>query len=180
MSSTQEVWVDIRNYEGYYQISNKGRIKSLEREVSHDGITYTQPERILCHWCGTTSLYDCVRLYKGGIGTKFTVHRLVAEYFLEGWNPRLEVNHLDGNRYNNAADTLEMCTHQRNMEHAIANNLKWDYGEKSPNAKLTNAEAEAIRVAYHAGGISQEKLAQQYGVSRQTVSDIINYKKYIR
>ena len=46
------------------------------------------------------------------------------------------------------------------MEHAIANNLKWDYGEKSPNAKLTNAEAEAIRVAYHAGGISQEKLAQ--------------------
>ena len=163
MSSTQEVWVDIRNYEGYYQISNKGRIKSLEREVSHDGITYTQPERILCHWCGTTSLYDCVRLYKGGVGTKFTVHRLVAEYFLEDWDPRLEVNHLDGNRYNNAAD-----------------NLKWDYGEKSPNAKLTNAEAEAIRVAYHAGGISQESLALQYGVSRQTVSDIINYKKYIR
>ena len=113
MSSTQEVWVDIRNYEGYYQISNKGRIKSLEREVSHDGITYTQPERILCHWCGTTSLYDRVRLYKEGIGTKFTVHRLVAEYFLEDWNPRLEVNHLDGNRYNNAADNLEMCTHQR-------------------------------------------------------------------
>ena len=109
-----------------------------------------------------------------------TVHRLVAEYFLEDWNPRLEVNHLDGNRYNNAADNLEMCTHQRNMEHAIANNLKWDYGEKSPNAKLTNAEAEAIRVAYHAGGATQEKLAQQYSVSRQTVSDIINYKKYIR
>ena len=63
MSSTQEVWVDIRNYEGYYQISNKGRIKSLEREVSHDGITYTQPERILCHWCGTTSLYVCVMVY---------------------------------------------------------------------------------------------------------------------
>ena len=115
MSSTQEVWVDIRNYEGYYQISNKGRIKSLEREVSHDGITYTQPERILCHWCGTTSLYDRVRLYKEGIGTKFTVHRLVAEYFLEDWNPRLEVNHLDGNRYNNAADNLEMCTHQRRI-----------------------------------------------------------------
>lgn len=105
---------------------------------------------------------------------------MVAEYFLEDWDPRLEVNHLDGNRYNNAADNLEMCTHQRNMEHAIANNLKWDYGEKSPNAKLTNAEAEAIRVAYHAGGISQESLALQYGVSRQTVSDIINYKKYIR
>lgn len=180
MNSTREVWVDIRNYEGYYQISNKGRIKSLARKVSRGGFTHTKPERILCHWCGTTSLYDCVRLFKGGVGTKFTVHRLVAEYFLKDWDPRLEVNHLDGNRYNNAADNLEMCTHRRNMEHAIANDLKRDYGEKSPNVKLTNAEAEAIRTAYHAGGISQKKLALQYGVSRQTVAGIINYKKYIR
>ncbi len=180
MADTREIWVDIRNYEGRYQISNKGRVKSLERTVSHDGITYTQPERILSHWCGTTSLYDCVRLYRNGIGTKFTVHRLVAEHFLDGWNPALEVNHLDGNRYNNAAENLEMCTHRRNMEHAIANDLKHDYGEKSPNARLTNAQAEEIRRKYHAGGISQEKLAAQYRVSRQTVSAILRHKKYFR
>ena len=115
MDDTPEIWVDIRNYEGRYQISNKGRVKSLEREVSHDGITWTQPERILCPWCGTTSLYDRVRLYKGGVGTKFSVHRLVAEHFLPDWDPVLEINHIDGNRCNNAADNLEMCTHQRNM-----------------------------------------------------------------
>lgn len=180
MANTQEIWVDIRNYEGRYQISNKGRVKSLEREVSHDGITWTQPERIMSHWCGTTSLYDRVRLYKGGIGTKFTVHRLVAEHFLPDWNPELEINHIDGNRYNNAADNLEMCTHQRNMEHAIAGELKNDYGEKSCNAKLTNAQAEEIRVKYHAGGITQETLARKYSVCRQTVSAIIRYKKYFR
>ena len=61
MSTTQEIWVDIENYEGCYQVSNKGRIKSLEREVTSGGITRTQPERILTHWCGKTSLYDCVR-----------------------------------------------------------------------------------------------------------------------
>lgn len=180
MADTQEIWVDIRNYEGKYQISNKGRVKSLEREVSHDGITYTQPERIMSHWCGTTSLYDRVRLYKGGIGTKFTVHRLVAEHFLPDWDPELEINHIDGNRYNNAVDNLEMCTHQRNMEHAIAGELKNDYSEKSCNARLTNAQAEEIRVKYHAGGITQKTLAQEYGVCRQTVSAIVRYKKYFR
>ena len=124
MADTREIWVDIKNYEGKYKISNLGRVKSLERQVSHDGITWTQPERIMCH--------------KGGVGKKFSVHRLVAQHFLPDWNPGLEVNHIDGNRDNNRADNLEMCTHQRNMEHAIAGGLKRDYGEKSVNAKLTN------------------------------------------
>ena len=96
MTDTREIWVDIKNYEGKYRISNKGRIKSLERQVSHGGITWIQPERIMSHWCGTTSYYDCVRLYKGGVGTKFSVHRLVAQHFLPEWNPKLEVNHIDG------------------------------------------------------------------------------------
>ena len=180
MVDTRERWVDIQGYEGKYRISNQGRVKSLEREISHDGITYTQPERILSPWCGTTSFYDRIRLYRGGVGTKFSVHRLVAQHFLPDWNPALEINHIDGNRYNNAADNLEMCTHRRNMEHAIASGLKNDYGEKSRNAKLTNAQAEEIRAKYYAGGISQETLAGQYGVCRQTVSAIIRYKKYFR
>ena len=148
MADTREIWVDIKNYEGKYKISNLGRVKSLERQVSHDGITWTQPERIMCHWCGTTSLYDCVRLYKGGVGKKFSVHRLVAQHFLPDWNPGLEVNHIDGNRDNNRADNLEMCTHQRNMEHAIAGGLKRDYGEKSVNAKLTNGQAVFLRPGF--------------------------------
>lgn len=135
MADTREIWVDIKNYEGKYKISNLGRVKSLERQVSHDGITWTQPERIMCHWCGTTSLYDCVRLYKGGVGKKFSVHRLVAQHFLPDWNPGLEVNHIDGNRDNNRADNLEMCTHQRNMEHAIAGGLKRDYGERQTDQR---------------------------------------------
>ena len=164
MTDTREIWVDIKNYEGKYRISNKGRIKSLERQVSHGGITWIQPERIMSHWCGT----------------KFSVHRLVAQHFLPEWNPKLEVNHIDGDRYNNNADNLEMCTHQRNMEHAIAGGLKQDYGEKSVNAKLTNAQAEEVRVKYFSGKASQDTLAKQYGVSRQTVSAIVRYKKYIR
>lgn len=166
----------------------KGVIKSATKVVSRalkgggtsGGITRTQSERILLHWRGKTSLYDCVRLYKNGVGEKFSVHRLVAEYFLNDWDPELEVNHIDGNRYNNAAENLEMCTHQRNMEHAIANDRKNDYGEKSRNAKLTNAQAERIRERYYAGGITQLELAIKFGVSHQTVSCIVRHKKYIR
>lgn len=180
MADTREIWVDIRYYEGKYKISNHGRIKSLEREVSHDSITYTQSERILCHWCGTTSFYDFVRLYKYGIGRKFSVRRLVAQHFLSGWSPKLEVNHIDGNRKNNHVENLELCTHRQNMEHAVANNLKRDYGEKSVNAKLTNAQAEEIRARYSSGTVTQSSLARQYGVCRQTISAIVRYKKYIR
>lgn len=66
------------------------------------------------------------------------------------------------------------------MEHAIASGLKQDYGEKSVNAKLTNAQAEEVQVKYFSGKVSQNTLAKQYGVSRQTVSAIVRYKKYIR
>ena len=79
MADTREIWVDIKNYEGKYKISNLGRVKSLERQVSHNGITWIQPERIMCHWCGTTSLYDCVRLYKGGVGKTTTAINLANE-----------------------------------------------------------------------------------------------------
>ena len=54
MSTTLEIWVDIKNYEGCYQISNKGRVKSLERGGTSGGITRTQSERILQHWRGKT------------------------------------------------------------------------------------------------------------------------------
>lgn len=180
MADTQEFWVDIHGYEGCYKVSDLGRVKSLGRIVVHNGISYNQPERIMSPWSGTTSAYLCVRLYRNGIRKKFSVHRLVAEHFLPEWEEKLEVNHIDGNRFNNAASNLEMCTHQDNMRHAIAEGLKKDYGEKSVRAKLTNTQAEEIRAKYRKGGVSQESLGNQYRVSRQTISMIVRYKKYIR
>ena len=166
MADTQETWVDIHGYEGCYQVSDFGRVKNLKRVMSP--------------WSGTTSAYLCVRLYRSGIQKKFSIHRLVAEHFLKEWDVNLEVNHKDGNRFNNAAVNLEMCTHRYNMQHAILEGLKNDCGEKSSRAKLANAQAEEIRKIYGQGGISQATLGRLYGVSRQTVSMIIRYKKYIR
>lgn len=180
MCEQPERWVDISGYEGYYQVSDLGRIKSLERMVVHNGTSHLQPELIMRPWPGITSLYGCVRLYKQGIGKKFSVHRIVAQHFLPTWNPALEVNHIDGNRDNNAATNLEMCTHKQNVRHSIIHLLKNYYGEKSANAKLTNKQAAQIRAAYNAGSTTQQALAAQYRVSRQTISAIVRYKKYIR
>nr|WP_195461842.1 NUMOD4 domain-containing protein [Alistipes sp. D31t1_170403_E11] len=180
MTDAPERWRDIRGFEGYYQVSDRGRVRSLERYIIRNGTTVLQEERILSPWRGYTSLYHCVRLYKDGNRKKYSVHRLVAEHFLPNWTPTLEVNHIDGNRDNNDVHNLEMCTHQENVRHSIIHLLKNDYGEKSANAKLTNAQAREIRTRYHSGQSTQAALAAQYDVSSQTVSAIIRYKKYIR
>lgn len=179
-NDTPERWVDISGYEGLYQVSDKGRVKHLPRSQIRNGITFYYNELILCHWIGTTSLYDCVGLYKNRNRVKFSVHRLVARHFLPTWNETLEVNHRDGNRYNNAASNLEMCTRKENVRHSISHFLKNDYGEKSKNAKLKNIQAQEIRQKYQAGILTQDTLARQYGVSPQTISAIVRYKKYIR
>lgn len=108
------------------------------------------------------------------------VHRLVAQAFLElDINSDMEVNHIDGNRYNNCVTNLEVITHQQNIDHSIRMGLKNDYGEKSSNAKLTNQQAKEIREAWKQG-MMQKDLAKKYGVSKQTICRIVNNKVYFR
>ena len=176
----QERWLDVKGFEKLYQISDQGQVKSLGRYVTHGNTTFYQEEHNMSQWCGTTSFYNCVRLYKNGSQKKYSVHRLVAQHFLPNWNPKLEVNHIDGNIDNNAVSNLQMCTRQENVRHAIMHFLKNDYGERSSNSKLKNLQAQEIRRKYQAGQTTQAILAKQYGVSPQTISAIVRYKKYIR
>lgn len=175
-----EIWKDIPNYEGFYQASNLGRIKSLDREVvNRNGVKLIFPAVLLKLCSGKTSPYLCANLCKNNINKKYMVHRLVAMCFLPDWNSRLEVNHIDGNVFNNNVSNLEMCTRRENYDHAIIHNLKKDYGEQSSNAKLTNFDAMRIR-NLHEWGIKQKDLAIMYHVNKQTISSIVNHKTYFR
>lgn len=179
MQYTHEIWVDIKNYEGKYQISSQGRVRSLKRHKINDKIENVW--YILKPWRGTTSLYLKVYLTKpGDVRQRCMIHRLVAEHFLPDWNPTLEINHIDGNRDNNSVENLEMCTHRYNILHARSHHLIDDYGEKSPNAKLSNKQAQEIRTRYAQGGITQKELALEFGVSRSAVSSIVRYKGYCK
>lgn len=113
----QEIWKDIKDYEGLYQVSNLGRIKSLERKVKNTKSSYRIiKEKILS--CGKSSNGYCyIILCKKQNRKPFRIHRLVAEAFIPNPNNYLEVNHKDENKLNNKADNLEWCNHKYNINY---------------------------------------------------------------
>ncbi len=110
----EEVWIDIKEYEGYYQISNLGRVRSLDRLVKHsDGHERKQFGKILKPIFDVGG-YQYIALHKNANGKMFKVHRLVALAFIPNINNKLEINHLDEDKKNNKAENLEWCTRLEN------------------------------------------------------------------
>ena len=107
-----EIWKDIEGYEGYYQVSNKGRIKGIRLVYQ-----YTE-ERILKPFSNQKGRgYLKVKLIKNGTGKYAYVHRLVAQAFIDNPNHYTEVNHKDENPKNNTVENLEWCTRSYNMSY---------------------------------------------------------------
>lgn len=117
MSDSIEIWVDIKCFEGCYQISSHGRVKSLARSVRCNTRTRMLPEKemVLHSW----KEYQSVWLRTPGVHQKCWVHRLVAQHFIENDDPenKNHVNHKDKNRRNNHFSNLEWMTHEENMHH---------------------------------------------------------------
>jgi len=113
-----EEWKDIKGYEGYYQVSSLGSIKSLERKVKHRGFDKIINERILTKILGKNGYYN-VNLCKNSKPKVFNVHQLVAIEFLNhipnGY--KLVIDHVDRNKLNNEVSNLRIVTHRENMTH---------------------------------------------------------------
>lgn len=175
-----EIWKDIEGFEGQYQISNLGRVKSLGRYVDNVFCgTVWVPERIRKLSSGKTSVYLMIQLKKGEKTYHCLVHRLVAQHFFNDWDKTLEVNHIDGDKLNNCVWNLEMCTRQKNIDHSIAHGLKRDYGEQSSNSKLTNKQVKSVRDMY-SRGVKQVDMAKMYNVCKQTINNIVHDKTYFK
>ena len=110
----EEIWRDIKGYEGKYQISNTGNVKSLERTVWNGRGYRIVPEKILEGYDnGEGYLY--VTLWKDGKDKKYRINRLVAQAFLENPNSLPEVNHKDEDKTNNRVENLEWCDRLYNL-----------------------------------------------------------------
>lgn len=113
----QEIWKNVKDFEGYYKVSNLGRVKSLERKVK-TGIKHNEfvikKGKLLNNTLLNTGYYQ-VNLSKNGKTKKKQVHRLVAEAFLENPNNYKEINHKDENKQNNKVENLEWCDRKYNI-----------------------------------------------------------------
>ena len=115
-----EEWRDIPGYEGLYQASSFGEIRSVDREqkVIWKGKTITkQVKGKHLKQRDHNSGYLVVWLSKFGKVKPFTVHRIIAKVFLNNGNSADEVNHLDGNKKNNRVENLEWCSRSENINH---------------------------------------------------------------
>lgn len=114
----KEVWKDIIGYEGKYQISNYGRVKSLPREKKVGYVnTYITPEIILKTYKSKKG-YLNITLSKNGKCIDKRNHILVAQHFIPNPNNKPQVNHKDGNKLNNNVENLEWVTNDENIQHA--------------------------------------------------------------
>lgn len=117
----EEIWKDIDGYEGYYQISNIGRVKSLSRPVfKKDGSFHRFKKENIKVPKNTKDGYLSITLSVNGNDRTFLIHRLVAEAFITKpeTDEILEVNHIDMNRKNNMVGNLEWATHQDNIKYS--------------------------------------------------------------
>lgn len=116
-----EEWKDIDGYEGYYQVSNIGRVRSLDRIVpGYHTDSFTVHGRILKP-IKCINGYDQVQLHKFGTSKPVLIHRLVAKAFIPNPDNLPEVNHKDENTQNNNVSNLEWCTSKYNANYGTRN-----------------------------------------------------------
>lgn len=106
------VWKSIKGFEGFYEVSNTGEVKALERLVENNGSPQHKHEKILKQ--GGTGRYKMVSLCKDGKVYPRTVHRLVAEAFIPNPDNKPNVDHIDTNPLNNNVDNLRWVTQSEN------------------------------------------------------------------
>ena len=172
----KEIWKPVENYEGLYEVSNFGRVRSLPKEWttgwnnvkrSHKGFVLKPAKN--------RDGYLSVSLSKDGKIKHHSVHRLVVRAFVGESN--LDCNHKDGKKENNCVDNLEYCTTRENIKHAYRTGLKSNKGERGPGAKLTNAIVANIRS--NKFNLSKKEFAACYDVSVSTIKMILSNKTWV-
>jgi hypothetical protein len=166
----EKKWKDIPGYEGLYQASTFGIIKSYPRNTTRGRIL--KPNKI-------KNRYLQVCLLKNGVRKGCRVHRLILQTFIGPCPLGMECRHLDGDPRNNRLDNLEWSTHKENIgdkvEHGtLVNNL---VGSKHWKSKLTESDIPKIRKLIKEG-LSNIEIGKIFSVGRRCIADIRNNKTW--
>lgn len=179
-----EIWKDIKDYEGLYQISNCGKVKRLQSIVTYsNGNKCNHKERMLS--LEKTKInkrgqyYFRVTLSKNNKQKRFQVHQLVALNFIENNQNKKCVNHKDGNPENNNVENLEWCTYSENEQHSydVLNKI-------NAIRKLSDKDVKYIKSNY-IKGINDKirgnrfELQKKFNVDKTTILNVVNNKYYV-
>ena len=179
MSENQhETWVPVLGFEGRYEVSDQGRVRSITNELKGRGRPLSG--KILKPKLDKEG-YEHLGLRKNGTRKWMRVHRIVLEAFAgKTASKEFQVDHIDGNLRNNVRSNLQWITakaHVR-LSDLRSGGRSWLRGEKNPMAKLTSAQVEEIR-RLKKEGITQIRIAEMFGVGPMQISRIVRFKRRI-
>jgi hypothetical protein len=164
----KEIWKDIPEYEGFYQVSNIGNVRSFYRTRGMGVRNLSKSKTKKGYLTVSLSLDKIIKTKK--------VHRLVALAFLG--ESDLTVNHKNGIKDDNRLKNLEYCTRAENTKHGhISGLMTYSRGENNGKSKLTTDQVLEIR-RLSLAGVPRIELASLYNVSPQNISDIILRRKW--
>ena len=142
------VWKSTPGFEGVLEVSNDGRVRTLPHlaHCTRKGVAMTQlrPGKVLSPYIARNG-YPTIPVMRQGKRKKYTVHRLVAAAFCEGYDPSLTVNHINGVKTDNRAENLEWVSLARNTQLQWRDGLVNLRGENQPMSKLTARKVRIIR-----------------------------------
>lgn len=170
-------WFKIKDFENY-EVNSIGEVKSLPREWIAGSGSVRRHNGIILKYIRTKKGYLTVGLYNGGVKKMVKVHRIVATSFIPNPDNKPEVNHIDGDKYNNSISNLEWVTSLENNRHARENGLmkRNECGDNSIRRILYERDVISIREEYSKyEGIKDrffEKNSDRYNVSISCIKSI--------
>jgi hypothetical protein len=173
-----EVWKPVRGFEDYYEVSNFGRVRSLEREVRNTLKSCRVVKGRILSLNYRKGKYVTVGLSKDQVVKTFSVHTLVAEAFIREVPKGMCVNHINADKHDNYVSNLEIVTYSENIKHAHRLGLNYSpclRGEDSGKSYFKEADVLKIRKMREEGN-TFKVIANTFNCSISTISNIV-YKK---
>lgn len=171
MNVSEETWKDIAGYEGIYQVSDKGRVRGVDRRMAvnrnRPGTQFFRGRNLMPSQ--DRGGYHRVSLNRSGQIEQRSISRLVVAAFCGDIEDQLEVNHKDGNKANNQLENLELVTPSENCRHRDANGLR-DAARGSGHGQAKLDEQIVSRIIGELNLFDGKVLADKYGVSTSTIS----------
>lgn len=176
-----EEWKSIKGYEGLYEVSSYGNVKSLTKYIKNKYNSYSiRKEKLLkinhkkLKNSKRINCYVSLTLY--GKSKSYLVHRLVGIAFIINNENKPEINHIDGNTENNNVNNLEWVTTSENQLHAFKKGLNQSKkGEDNKWSKLSTKDVIEIREKYKSGKYTHKQLSIEYNCCRTNILNIVNY-----